>query len=213
MFRRLTCLLVSGVVSLAACGEQGNILTQFVGGTFTVEDAAFVADLIDNTTTGVLDDFFDLTGGDPTSAPALTDVPVVWTRTFERSRPCHEGEGGTLTVAGTGTSVWDAAAVTCDVVVSSGTMTRTNCKYTRDGVVITLNGNAVWTHERHYLNYAPTGTWITTYVGDFDRTKSTGESDSCTYRLTRKVDTAANTRTLTGMSCENDINRTDTWRG
>ncbi len=212
MFRGLTCLLVSGVVSLAACGDDGTSpedeLT--VEAALTVEEVQFVADQIDATSSGVLDDFFDSSGGDPANSPALTHVPVVWTRTFERSRPCHEG--GTLTVAGTGESVWDEAAVTNDVT-SSGTKTRTDCAYTRDTVVITLNGNANWTHERHYLNYAPTGTWITTYVGSYNWTKSTGESGSCTYDLTRTVDTAANTRTLTGTSCGNDINRTNTWRG
>ena len=211
MFRGLTCLLVSGVVSLAACGDDGTSpedeLT--VEAALTVEEVQFVADRIDATLAGVLDDFFDSSGGDPTGAPALTHGPVVWTRTFERSRPCHDG--GTLTVAGTGKSVWNPEAVTYDVE-SSGTKTRTNCAYTRDGVVITINGNADWTHVRHYLDHAPTGTWITTYVGGFDWTKST-ESGSCTYELTRTVDTAANTRTLTGTSCGNEVNRTETWRG
>ncbi len=206
MLRRRTCLLVSGVVFLGACGGNGTSPEDGL----TVEDAQFVAERIDLTTSGVLDDFFDNSGGDPTTAPALTHEPVVWTRTFERSRPCHDG--GTLTVAGTGTSVWDAAAVTYDVE-SSGTKTRTDCAYTRDGVVITLNGNADWTHERHYLDYVPTGTWITTYIGSFDWTKSTGESGSCTYDLTRTVDTAAKTRTLTGTSCGNVVDRTDPWRG
>ena len=212
MFRGLSCLLVSGVVSLAACGDDGTSpedeLT--VSDELTVEEVQFVADQIDATSSGVFDDFFDSSGGDPTNAPALTHGPVVWTRTFERSRACHDG--GTLTVAGTGTSVWNAVAVTYNIE-SSGTKTRTDCAYTRDGVVITLNGNAVWTHERHYLDYAPTGTWITTYVGSYDWTKSTGESGSCPYNLTRTVDTVANMRTLTGTSCGNDINRTDTWRG
>ena len=207
MFRRLTCLFVSGVVSLTACGDDGTSPEDQLTG----EEVLFVADLIDATSAGVLNDFFDSSGGDPANSPALTHEPVVWTRTFERSRPCHD-DGGTLTVAGTGTSVWDAAAVTYDVV-SSGTKTRTDCAYTRDTVVITLNGNANWTHERHYLNYAPTGTWITTYVGSYDWTRSTGETGSCTYDLTRTVDTAASTRTLIGTSCGNDINRADTWRG
>ena len=213
MFRGLSCLLVSGVVSLAACGDDGTSpedeLT--VSDELTMEEVQFVADLIDATSSGILDDFFDSSGGDPATAPALTHGPVVWTRTFVRSRLCHDR--GTLTVVGTtGTSVWDAAAVTYDVD-GSGTKNRTDCTYTRgDGVQITLDGDADWTHERHYLNYAPTGTWITTYVGGYVWTKGTGESDSCTYSLTRTVDTAMNTRTLTGTSCGNDINRSDTWR-
>ena len=97
-------------------------------------------------------------------------------------------------------------------VESSGTKNRTDCTYTLDGVEITLDGDADWMHERHYLNYAVTGTWITTYVGSYDWTKSTGESGSCTYDLTRTVDTGANMRTLIGTSCGNDINRSDTWR-
>ncbi len=206
MFRRLTWLLLSGVVFLAACGDDATSPED----EFTEEDAQFVADLIDATADVVLNDFFNSSGGDPESAPALTHGPVIWTRTFERSRPCHDG--GTLTIAGTGTSVWDAAAVTYDVD-SSGTSTRASCAYTnKDGVVIELTGDGTWTHERHYTDYAPAGTWITTYVGGFAFTKSTGESGSCTYDLTRTVDTAANTRTLTGKLCGNEVNRTETWR-
>ena len=168
MFRGLTCLLVSGVVSLAACGDDGTSpedeLT--VEAALTVEEVQFVADRIDATLAGVLDDFFDSSGGDPTGAPARTHGPVVWTRTFERSRPCHDR--GTLTVAGTGKSVWNPEAVTYDVE-SSGTKTRTNCAYTRDGVVITTIGNPSWTERLTSTtdrNLAPT------YVGGFDWTKS-----------------------------------------
>ena len=209
MLRRRTCLLVSGVVFLGACGDNGTSTEDGL----TVDDAQFVAERIDLTTSGVLDDFFDRSGGDPTTAPALTHEPVVWTRTFERSRPCHDG--GTLTIAGASTSTWDAQAVTYDVVVTSGTATRAECAYAReDGVVITLTGEGTWTHERHYLDYAPTGTWITTYVGSYHWDKlATGEFGDCDYDLTRTVDTVANMRTLTGTSCGNDINRTDTWRG
>ena len=206
MFRGLTCLLVSGVISLAACGDDGTSPEDQL----TVEEVEFVANLIDSSSSDALDDFFDSSGGDPAGAPALIHAPVVWTRTFERSRPCHDG--GTLTVTGTGESAWDEAAVTYDVD-GGGRKNRTDCAYTRNDVVITLNGSADWTHDRHYLNYAPTGTWISTFVGSYDWTKSTGESGSCTYDLTRTVDTATNTRTLTGTSCGNVIDRTDTWRG
>ena len=138
-------------------------------------------------------------------------IPIEWTRTFSRSRPCHDG--GMLTIAGTGMTTWDAASMTQDVE-SSGTKTRAGCEYTQqDGVVITLDGTGDWMHERHYVDNAPAGTWITTYVGGFDWMKDTGEMGSCTYDLTRTVDTAANMRTLTGMSCGNVIDRMDTWRG
>ena len=207
MFRRLICLLVSGVVFLAACGDDGTSPED----EFTEEDALAVADLIDASADGVLNDFFDSSGGGPESAPARTHVPVTWTRTFERSRPCHNG--GTLTLTGDdGTSVWDAAAVTYDID-SSGTSTRASCGYTNSvGVVIELTGGGTWTHERSYTDFAPSGTWITAYAGSFDWDKATGESGSCTYDLTRTVDTAANTRTLTGTLCGNEVNRTETWR-
>ena len=158
----------------------------------------------------MLDDFFDQTGGDPSNAPALTHVAVVWERTFTRSRPCHGG--GTLTVTGKGFTTWDAQAVTNNVT-SNGTKTRTGCKYTQaDGVVVTLNGNGTWMHERHYLNNAPAGTWITEFAGSFTFSRP-GEPDvPCDYDLTRTVNTGLNTRTLTGMSCGNMIDRTDTWR-
>ena len=205
MFKRATCLLAVSAAFLAACGEHGPAPEPQL----TPEDARFLADLVDATATGLLNDFFDSGASDPATAPALTHEPVVWTRTFERSRSCHDG--GTLTVAGTGTSVWDGEAVTYDVE-SSGTKTRKDCAFTRDDVVITLTGNAAWTHERHYRDYAPAGTWITTYLGGFDWTKSTGESGSCFYELTRTIDTAANTRTLTGTLCGEEVNRSGTWR-
>ncbi len=207
MFRRLTSLLISGVVFLAACGDDGT--SPDPEDELTRDDTEFVAYLIDATAAGLLNDFFDSSASDPASAPALSHGPVVWTRTFERSRACHEG--GTLTVAGSGTSTWDGEAVTYDVE-SSGTKTRTNCAHVRGDVIITLTGEANWTHERHYADHAPTGNWITTYLGGFDWTKSTGESGSCFYNLTRTIDTAANTRTLTGTLCGDEVNRSETWR-
>jgi len=207
MIRSLTCLLVSGVVFLAACG--GNDGTE-PGDVFTEGDAQFVADLIDTSADGVLNDFFDSSGSDPESAPALTDVPVVWTRMFERSRPCHDG--GTLTIAGSGTGTWDAGAATFDVE-SSGTSTRVGCVYTDAAAAeVTLDGAGTWTHERHYANFAPAGTWITAYEGSFAWTKNPGGSGNCTYDLVRTIDTAAKTRSLTGTSCDITIDNTRTWR-
>jgi hypothetical protein len=101
--------------------------------------------------------------------------------------------------------------VTFDVG-SSGTSTRAGCAYTDNDVVITLTGDGTWTHERHYANFAPAGTWITAYEGSFAWTKSTDESGDCTYDLTKTIDTAANTRSLVGMSCGNPIDNTRTWR-
>ena len=99
-------------------------------------------------------------------------------------------------------------------VTSSGTKIRAACAYTQaDGVVITLNGNGTWTHERHYLNNAPTGTWITTFAGSFEWTRPGETSVPCDYDLTRTVDTATNTRTLIGTSCGNDVNKSGAWRG
>ena len=106
MFRALTCLLVSGVVSLAACGDDGASPEGELTDELTAAEVEFVASQIDASFSGVLDDFFDQTGGDPSSAPALTHLPVEWERTFTRSRPCHNG--GTLTVTGGGTTTWDA---------------------------------------------------------------------------------------------------------
>lgn len=205
MFRSLTCLLVSGAVFLAACGDDGTE----PGDVLTEADAQFVADLIDTSADGVLNDFFDSSGSDPENAPALTHGPIVWTRTFERSRACHVA--GTLTIAGMGTSTWDAGAVTYDVD-SEGTATRAGCAYTdAGGVVITLDSEGTWTHERHYADFAPAGIWITAYEGSFSWSK-TGGNGNCTYDLVRTVDTAANTRSLTGTSCGTTVDNTRTWR-
>ena len=213
MFRALTCLLVSGVVSLAGCGDDGTSTEDELTDELTAAEVAFVADQIDASFNGVLDDFFDQTGGDPSNAPALTHEAVEWKRTFTRSRPCHNG--GTLMVTGGGTTTWDAQAGT-KVIDTEGTKTRTGCGYAQaDGVVIALTGNADWTHDRRYLNNAPDGIWITTFVGSYTWLKPSTLEESvapCNYNLTRTVDTDANTRTLTGMACGNVIDDTGDWR-
>ena len=104
MFRRLTCWLVSGVVFLAACGDDGTSPEDGL----TQDDAQFVADQIDAEVAGLLNDLFGSGEFGPPSAPALTHGPVVSTHTFERTRPCRDG--GTLTVAGGGTRTSDHEA-------------------------------------------------------------------------------------------------------
>ena len=205
MFKRATFLLTSGAVFLAACGDSVTAPADQL----SEEDIQFLAQEVDATIMGLLDGFFSSSTALPDRAPALTHEPLVWTYAFERSRSCHDG--GTVAVAGSGTRTWDRAARTYDVE-SSGTKTRTHCAFTRDDVVITLNGSGTWTHERHYQDHAPTGIWITTYAGSFDWSKSSGESGSCDYHLTATVDTAANTRTLVGTYCGKEINNSRTWR-
>ena len=78
MFRRMTGLLLSGVVFLAACADDGTSPEDVL----TPDDAQFVANMIDATASGVLNDFFDSSASDPASAPALSHGPVVWTRAF-----------------------------------------------------------------------------------------------------------------------------------
>ena len=207
MSRRLTHLLVPCAVFLAACAD--SVISPESENELTRDDTQFVAEMIDATSAGLLNDFFDSSQSDPAAGALFDHQPVVWTKTFERSRSCHDG--GTLTVAGSSTSTRDGEAVTYDVE-STGTKTRVACAHTRDGVLITLTGNAVWTHERHYANHAPTGFRITTYIGGFDWTKSTGKSGSCFYELTRTIDTAENTRSLTGTLCGDVVDRTGTWR-
>ena len=103
-----TCFLTSCVVLLAACGGYGTEPEDQL----TEEDTQFLAVQIDASAIGLLDDILGSSSG-PAGAPALSHAPVTWTRTFERSRACHDG--GTLTVAGSGTSVWDGEAKTYDV--------------------------------------------------------------------------------------------------
>ena len=105
----------------------------------------------------------------------------------------------------------DREAGTHDVE-SSGTKTRTDCARVRGDVSVTVNGSGAWTHERQWLNRAPTGIWTTTLAGDFAWAKSSGESGDCSYDLTLTIDTAANTRTLVGNHCGREINRSRTWR-
>jgi hypothetical protein len=75
-----------------------------------------------------------------------------------------------------------------------------------------LTGGGDWTHERHYVDRAPFGTWVTAYAGDFAWSKSTGKSGNCSFDLTRTIDTAENTLTLIGKVCRREIDRSRTWR-
>jgi hypothetical protein len=51
------------------------------------------------------------------------------------------------------------------------------------------------------------------FAGSFTWTRPGETGDTCTYDLIRTVDTAANTRTLIGTSCGNDVDKSGTWRG
>jgi hypothetical protein len=183
-------------------------------------DALFLAELMDASLSELIDDSVnddDLDSSDPavsssasaSVAGATSGQPVVWHRTWEEWRDCPDG--GRLTVAGSGTSTWDPSAASTDVE-ASGTQTRDECAHTRNGVVITLDGSAAWTHERHHRNHTPSGVWITTYLGGFDWIKSTGKSGSCFIDLTRTVDTEANTRRLHGTFCGSEVDKTVAWR-
>ena len=86
MFRRSTYVL-AGVVFIGACGENSTAPDPEL----TAEDAEFLVQLVDATTMAMFDDIFGSSTTGPDGAPARTHEPVVWTRTFERSRPCHEG--------------------------------------------------------------------------------------------------------------------------
>ena len=205
MFKRATVLLTSSAVFLAACGDSVTAPEEQL----TDEDIQFLAQEVDATIMGLLDYFFGSSTTGPAGAPSLAGEPRVWTTTYERTRSCRSG--GTVTLSGSGTRTWDRDARTYDVE-SSGTKTRVDCAHTRADVVITLNGSGAWTHERHYLQGVPSGTWATTYAGSFHWSKSSGESGSCDYSLTSTVDTAANTRTLVGTYCGREINRSRTWR-
>jgi hypothetical protein len=196
-------LLSAVVLSISAC-EAGTA----PGGGLPAGDVQFLAEALDVGGSDILDGLF-LVGGSA-AAPALVPGASTTTLMFERTRPCREG--GTLLLEGSVTRVWDGEAETYDVE-GSGTKTRTECALPRGDVVITVDGSGDWTHERHYVQREPAGAWLTTWVGDFDWAKNTGQSGDCSYDLTRTVDTAANTVTLVGSFCGNDVDRSRTWRG
>ena len=180
-------------------------------------DTQFLVDQMDRMTSSLLDDVFNSSSLGPSLAPALAlagiHQPVVWTHTFEKSRACHDG--GTLTIAGSGTKTWDPEDRMYDVDLS-GTKVREQCAHTRsdefEDVVITLTGVAEWTHDRHYAQGHPTGEWVTTWMGSWDWSKSTGTNGHCTYDIVKTIDTEANTKTLTGVMCGNEVNKTSTWK-
>ena len=180
-------------------------------------DTQFLVDQMDITTSSLLDDVLSSSSLGPSLAPALVlpgiHQPVVWTHTFEKSRACHDD--GTLTIAGSGTKTWDPEDRMYDVDLS-GTKVREQCAHTRsdesEDVVITLTGLAEWTNDRHYAQGQPTGEWVTTWVGSWDWSKSTGTSGHCTYDIIKTINTATNTRTLTGVMCGNEVNKTSTWK-
>ena len=204
MFRSTTALLVAGGLFLSGC-ESGTAPGPQLGDA----DADALSAEADAMLDGMLNELFGgFTGGAAAAeGPALVDVVVTWS--FERTRTCRAG--GTATLAGEGTRERDDAAGTVDHV-ASGTKTRDACGFVRGDVTITVVGSGEWTHERHFLDRAPTGTWVTTWVGEFDWAKSTGQGGTCSHDLTKTIDTATNTVTLVGTHCGRDIDRSRTWR-
>jgi hypothetical protein len=134
--------------------------------------------------------------------------PLVTSYSFERSRPCPQG--GSLTVAGSGTTAWDADVQSFDVE-ASGTNERAGCAFARGDAVFTVTGSGEWTHSRGWLDRRPAGSWVTTQVGDVEWSKSTGEGGQCTFTLLRTLSTGTSTITLTGTFCGQEIDRTFTW--
>ena len=202
MLRRAWLLPVL-TLALGACQGETTAPTAGILGT---SDAQFLAGAFDASAGGVLDVVF--AAGGPAAVPARTVLSSVTTITFERTRECQTG--GTLTLAGTLTRTWDGEARTYDVE-GNGTKTRVGCQFTRADVVFTIDGVTDWTHERHYVEGAPTGLWITTYEGDFDWSKSTGDSGSCTLELTRTWDMDAKEGVLEGTFCDREVYRTGSW--
>ena len=195
-------MLAAAVLSLGAC-QAATAPDEAL----SAADAQFLAEALDGSGSGIIDGLF-LSGG-PAAAPASVPGSSTTRLTFERTRTCQEG--GTHVLAGTITRVWDGEAETYDVE-GSGTKTHTDCAFARGDATVTVDGIGAWTHERHYVAHEPAGVWLTTWVGSFDWAKSTGESGDCSHDLTRTVDTAANTVTLVGAFCGNDVDRSRTWR-
>lgn len=202
MSRRLRLLPVLAL-SLGACSQPTAPTADAV---LPAADAEFLAVSLDDGVASLLDGLF--VSGGPAAAPAPAILSSSSTVTFERTRDC--AEGGTLTLAGTLHRVWDGEARTYDVD-GSGTKTRADCGVHFRGAIYTVDGGGDWTHERHYLEGARAGVWRTTYAGDFDWAKSTGESGSCEFDLTRVYDVATKTLTLDGFFCSTEIHNSRTF--
>ncbi len=201
---RTVTLLVAGALLLTAC-ESGTAPEPQLGD----QDAQLLSTESDAMLATMLNGLFGGFNGAPAAVASPSHVDVVTTWSFTRTRTCRAGGSATLT--GEGTRERDDVAGTVDVT-ASGTKTRDPCGFIRGDVTITVDGSGDWTHERHFLDRAPTGTWITTWTGEFSWAKSTGQSGSCSHDLTVTIDTEANTRTLTGTHCGREIDRTRTWR-
>ena len=204
-------LALTAVLMIGAC-ESGTAPSTQVP-QLSVLDAQFLADQMDAMTSSLLDDVYSSSSLGPSPAPGLSHKPVVWKHTFEKSRACHDG--GTLTIAGSGTKTRSSEDRTYDVDLS-GTKVREQCAHTRsdavEDVVITLTGVEEWTQDRHYARGKPTGDWVTTSVGSMDWSKSTGTNGSCTFDIVKTIDTEANTKTRTGVMCGHEVNKTSTWK-
>lgn len=203
---RKTSLVIALAVGVTACSDPGTAPENQLSD----DDIDFLAQEIDLVASGVLDVVFALGGFvGAAGVEAQTTEPRTTTWSYERTRSCSAG--GSVTVAGSGSRVVDREAGTVDVE-SSGSKTHSACARTRGDKTITLDGSAEFSHERHWLNRQPTGTWSTSISGSFDWSKSTGESGSCTYELNASIDTATNTKSVTGSFCGRDIDRSRTWR-
>ena len=204
MLKRATCLFAGCALFLAACGESVTAPEPQLD----EADVELLTKEVDAELASLLDGIFEGIGSGAWGVPALAE-PRVRNYSWEKSRDCRAG--GTVSFAGSGTRTWDAEARTYDVA-STGSRTRTDCAFVRGDVTITLNGSGSWTHERHYLKRAPTGTWNTHWAGSFNWAKSTGETGNCSSDLNRTIDTAANTVSLTGTYCGREVDRSRTWK-
>lgn len=204
MFKRSTLALAVCALTLTACDDDA--LAPADG--LSELDVQFLALEIDAALGFVLDDYYATSANGPEGVEAQAVEPVTTTYSYERSREC--AAGGSISVAGTGTRVVDRETGTVDVS-GSGTRTRTDCARTRGDVTLTTNGTGTFTHERHWAVREVTGTWTRSQSGDFEWTRSTGESGSCSYELTTTVDTGAGTASTTGTICGREIDRSASW--
>ena len=204
MFKRSTFALAMCALTLTACDE--DTLAPEDG--LSELDVQFLALEIDAALGGVLDDYYATSANGPSGVEAQAAEPVTTTYSYDRTRECSAG--GSMAIAGTGTRVVDREAGTVDVT-GTGTRTRTDCARSRGDVTLTTNGTGVFSHERHWAVREATGTWTRTQSGDFDWTRSSGESGSCSYALTTTVDTGAGTASTTGTICGREIDRSASW--
>lgn len=147
-------------------------------------------------------------------AQAAADAPEPdGTREFHRERACPEG--GLISVDGIIEKVTHGEGVVEFFIQGRGV--HDECSFQRRRFLLTLNGEFTLDAYRKLVNHEPVGPQTTTKVGWFDYVKTNAEGvevdrGHCEYDITSVWNPESGKRTVTGIFCGREVDRTVDWQ-